>query len=381
MKTVLRTKQDCDDFVRGLTFLGTGGGGAPERGLKFLLERFDAGDSLGWISIEDLPAETWTATVAGLGGRPPKDGPSQAELTQLGLTTTKYENTLPVALSELAAYAGVELGALVPGEIGAGNVPVPLATAAAMGLPTVNGDYAGGRAIPELSQTIPEVMGKSLFPVVMVDRWGDISIVKSGVGAQMADRIGRMLAMAAYGGVAFACYLMQVKEAKEMMSRGSLTQALQIGRAIRAAREQGQDSASAIVQHINGWVLFRGEVTATEIENKEAYMFGYGTHHIKGLDEYAGQTMRIWYKNEYHISWKNDQPFVTSPDALAIIDLDTGEPHINNSIAVGQRVTVLGRKAATAHHTPRGIACLGPRHFGFDLEYVPIEQQVTSIVI
>ena len=41
MKTALATQQDCEDFVRGLTFLGTGGGGAPERGLKMLLERPD----------------------------------------------------------------------------------------------------------------------------------------------------------------------------------------------------------------------------------------------------------------------------------------------------------------------------------------------------
>ena len=69
MKTTLATPQDCEDFVRGLTFLGTGGGGAPERGLKFLRDRFEQGDTLGWLSIEDLPPETWTATVAGLGGR------------------------------------------------------------------------------------------------------------------------------------------------------------------------------------------------------------------------------------------------------------------------------------------------------------------------
>ncbi|MCA1554846.1 MAG: DUF917 domain-containing protein [Chloroflexi bacterium] len=162
------------------------------------LDHSQNGEALGWLAIEDLPPDTWTATVAGRGGRPPKEGPPQAELAQLGLVATKYENTLPVALRELAAYAGVEVGTLVPSEIGAGNVPVPMVTANLLGIATVDGDDAGGRAIPELSQTIPEVMGKTLFPVVMVDRWGDIFVVKAGAGAQMADRIGRMLAMATY---------------------------------------------------------------------------------------------------------------------------------------------------------------------------------------
>ena len=84
MKTILATQQDCEDFVRGLTFLGTGGGGAPERGLKMLLEQHKAGAEVGWVSIDDLPPDTWTATVAGLGGRPqrwtprPRDGAARA---------------------------------------------------------------------------------------------------------------------------------------------------------------------------------------------------------------------------------------------------------------------------------------------------------------
>jgi len=35
---ILRSKTDFEDFVRGCTFLGTGGGGPSEAGLKLLLE-------------------------------------------------------------------------------------------------------------------------------------------------------------------------------------------------------------------------------------------------------------------------------------------------------------------------------------------------------
>ena len=88
--------------------------------------------------------------------------------------------------------------------------------------------------------------------VVMVDRWGDISIVKAGASAQMADRIGRMLAAAAYGGVAFACLLMQAKDARALMNLGSMSQALQIGRILRQAREQDIDPANAVVKQHDG---------------------------------------------------------------------------------------------------------------------------------
>jgi len=192
----------------------------------------------------------------------------------------------------------------------------------------------------------------------------------------MADRMGRMLSAAAFGGIAFAAYLLQAKDVARMITQGSLSLALTLGRIIREAREKGRDPVAAAAECVGGWVLFRGTVTKTEWEDKEAYMFGYGTHHLEGLDDYAGQTFRIWYKNEYHISWRNDQPFVTSPDTLAVVDLETGEPHTNYSLAAGQRIAIVGRKSALVYRTERGLALLGPKHFGFDIEYVPIEQQV-----
>ena len=162
------------------------------------------------------------------------------------------------------------------------------------------------------------------------------------------------------------------------MTQGTLSQAYQVGRILREAVEKGLDPAEEVASFIGGWILFRGEVTGTEWEDREAYMFGYGTHHLRGFGKDAGHTFRIRYKNEFHITWRDDQPFVTSPDSIAVIDWETGEPHTNYSLAEGQKVAVIGRKGAEAHRTERGVEVLGPRHFGFDIEYVPIEQRVTS---
>jgi len=160
------------------------------------------------------------------------------------------------------------------------------------------------------------------------------------------------------------------------MNHGSMSQALAIGQILRQAREQRSDPAAAVVKQHGGWVLFRGEVTASEVEDKEAYMFGYGTHHLRGVDDFAGHTFRIWYKNEYHVSWLDDMPYVSSPDSLAVIDVPGGEPHVNNSIAAGQHVAVVGRKAPAFYRSARGVTLMGPRHYGFELDYVPIEQRM-----
>ena len=130
----------------------------------------------------------------------------------------------------------------------------------------------------------------------------------------------------------------------------------------------------------DGWLLFQGELTGTEIADEESYAFGLGSHKLKGLRSHEGHTFKIWYKNEYHVSWRDGQPFVTSPDSLIMVDLKTGEPATSYDFSVGDQVAVVGRKAHPAHRTEKGVELLGPRHFGFDLDYVPIEERVREQV-
>jgi len=130
------------------------------------------------------------------------------------------------------------------------------------------------------------------------------------------------------------------------------------------------------VRVVDGWLLFEGEVASSEIADEESYAFGLGSHELNGLGDHEGHTFKIWYKNEYHISWLDGEPLVTSPDSLIMVDLDTGEPATSYDFSAGDRVAVVGRRAHPLHRTGRGIELLGPRHFGFDFDYVPIEERM-----
>jgi DUF917 family protein len=41
----------------------------------------------------------------------------------------------------------------------------------------------------------------------------------------------------------------------------------------------------------------------------------------------------------------------------------------------GFRVTVIGIPCDAKWRTPQGIALGGPRHFGYDIEFVPVEER------
>ena len=377
---VLKTQQDCEDFVRGLCFMATGGGGSMEVGLSTLLEQLGSGRKVEWVDATSLPDNAWTAVVAGMGGRPAEGG-AEKELTELGCSEEKYDylGMLVTAIEALQDSAGVRVEAIVPVEVGADNVPVPMVAALKLGLPVIDGDYAGGRAIPEVPQTIPEIRGVPAWPMSFVTRWGDVLILRDAVSTAMADRIGRMMNLASYGEIGCSCYLTQISDVKQVLAAGTLTEALRVGRVIREAREKGMDPVAEAVKAVDGWLLFEGEITEAEIEDEQSYAFGLGTYHLRGLRHSEGHTFKIWYKNEYHMSWMDGRPFVTSPDSMAVVDLETAEPALSFDFSVGDQVAVIGRRGHAVHRSPEGVQVLGPRHFGFDLDYVPIEDRVQEL--
>jgi len=192
----------------------------------------------------------------------------------------------------------------------------------------------------------------------------------------MMERIGKLLSVAAYGFCHMAAYLLIGLEMKEIVVRDTLTKSLELGRTIRQARERGEDPVLASLEFSGGWLLFEGEVFKKEWEDREGYMFG--TTYIEGKGEFRGHTFRVWFKNENHVSWLDDEPFVTSPDLVVIVDRKSGEGITNTLLDAGQEVAVIGVKGLEAFRSEKGLAGAGPRYFGFDIDYIPIEDHTRS---
>ena len=190
----------------------------------------------------------------------------------------------------------------------------------------------------------------------------------------MAERIGKFIAAASFGIAGQAGFLFKGTEMKRVIIPGTLSRCLEIGGLIRTSRQAGQDPVSEIVKELNGWLLFEGTVSKKEWEDKEGYY--WGTHTVSGEKDFTGKELKIWFKNENHFSWLDGKPYVTSPDMLIVVDRKTGEPFANSAIAEGHRVAVIGLRAIEQFRSPKGIDILGPVHFGFEIDYNPIEKLV-----
>lgn len=379
-KTVLKNEQDIRDFVRGCTLMGTGGGGLEENGVQSLLSELEAGKEISWIDVEDVPDDAITACPFLMGSIAPHTPELIKEMESYDMSdeTSLYTEKERIAhsITELELYTGKKISAVVPLELGGASTPGCIGAGLATGIPAVDGDYTG-RAIPEIPQTTPYLHGKELWPLAVVDEFGDISVIKHAMNYRVVERIGKKLSEPAYGLTGDTGFLMTGAEMKQVILKGTLSKCYKVGRMIREANEAGTDPVQSIVDALGGWVLLKGTLTKKETEDKEGYYWGY--HTVTGSDEWAGHTVKIWFKNENHICWKDETPIVTSPDCIVVVDRKTGMPCTNPKLEEGMEVAVLGLPAEASFRSEKGLGILSAKYFGFDIDYVPIEETMKKL--
>ena len=155
--------------------------------------------------------------------------------------------------------------------------------------------------------------------------------------------------------------------------KDAISHALNIGRALRTARENGGDPIRALLKAGNGFLLFEG--VATNAEWREESGFTVGEFKLEGTGEFKGETYRVWYKNENLISWRNGEVDVTIPDLISVLTPD-GHPVTNPHVEEGKEYVVVGFPAPELWRTPKGLEIFGPKYLGLNVEYVPIEERL-----
>lgn len=369
----IKTDQEIEDFVRGCTFMGTGGGGDPKDGIAWLKEVSDDGKEIKWVNHNEIPDHVWTICPYLMGSIAPLTEEAKQRMKRLGLTEEPYKSIQAESVRLLEKYMDVKVEAVVAIELGGSNTPGAIGAAARLGIPAVDGDYTG-RAIPEIPQTTPYLNDLTLWPISSVDKYGNQAFITESVGYEMAERMGKFLAAASFGLAGQSGFLFKGNDMKQTIIPGTLSKCLEIGCTIRKAREAGDDPVKEAIDSLDGWLIFEGEVTGKEWEDREGYY--WGTHTITGAGEFEGSKFKVWFKNENHVSWLDNEPYVTSPDMIVVVNRETGEPYANSAIEEGQNVAVIGLSAVEQFRSKKGVDILGPRHFGYNIDYTPIEESM-----
>lgn len=363
------SRQDLCDILYGCTILGTGGGGSLQRGIEQIDKALAAGKEFTLVSLEELPDEALIACPYRCGAISPK---TEEELKQYADLPRMGEEPALLAFKALEEYMGLKFHATISTELGGGNTAIAFYTAAMLGIPIVDGDPAG-RSVPELQHSTFYINNIRINPMAVANEFGEVAIIKDVVNDFRAEALVRAMAVVSDNSIGVADHVAKARDLREAVIPGAISYALKIGRALRKAREANEDIAAAIAKAAEGATLFRGKVHDFNWQTQDG--FTLGETYLHGTGEFAGQTYKTWFKNEHIIAWRNGEIDVTVPDLICMVDDDTKEPVINPHFAVGMNIAVIGLPSPKEWRTEQGLKCFGPKHFGYDIEYVPIDKK------
>lgn len=365
MMVKVLNEEDVKNLIVGATILGTGGGGDPKEGLKTLLNDLKAGRKLNLASTSDLNPESLVVCAYFCGSiSPPGEGSGSQKL--------ELNQEMLKALKILERRMGEKVSAVIPTEIGGGNTAVAFHLASILKVPVFDGDQVG-RAAPELNQSTYIIHGVKAAPSVITDLHGNIVVVEDYVDVSSYESIARNLAIAFGGSVFIIDSPVTIAKADKIAVKNTISRAIDLGKAINDARKSRKNPFDAAVRFLNGFKIFRGFIKRHSLKVDKGFLTGY--IEIEGVEEWKGQRFKIWVKNENIIGWRNGRVVVMAPDLICTVDKNCNGV-TNSEIKIGMELALIGVKAPDIWRTPKGIELFGPRHFGFDFDYVPIEELV-----
>jgi hypothetical protein len=365
------TREELEYFVTGSKILGCGGGGSEADAREKIESIYEAGDGFEVIPLEDIPDDKLVFIVGIVGG-----GISEEMRQSVADLKRIQQSPLILAARRLISAVDMEPYGLIASEIGPANGVAPMYAAAKLGLVTIDGDCCG-RAKPEIESSTTNLVGLSITPMSIVSPFGDVVMLEEVVDDARAERIARQVAVASGGLVGMARCPASGSEWKRAAIPGSISRSINLGRAVLDARQSKDNPVDAAVDCERGYRLLSGEIRKSE--RVDAGGFVTGNVFIEGVSpirDTKKSEMRIWYKNEYLCSWLDGEPFVTSPDLICVVDADTAEGLTpwENQLTRGRRVEVVGIANDVRWRSDRGLSLFGPRHFGWDIEYTPVER-------
>lgn len=362
-------KKAISEITLGASILATGGGGDPEIGLLWTYKVLDEGKEILMVDAASVPDDIQTASAACLGAA-------------IVLTEKPPSHTvLNLAIRKLETYLGRPIQATIPIECGGVNSPVAYAAAGEFGVPVIDVDGMN-RAFPELQMTSWVTHGVHASPTVSVDDRHNVTVIDTGDDDVLAETLARRAAMA-YGGISWvATYPLTGAQVKETSIIGSQSIAWAVGRAVMRARRDHLDPIGELLRSlkeergVEGYRVFRGKIVdiRRDFGSETNKGFTLGSIVMEGIDHDRGRTASLDFQNEWLNLRVDDDILCLPPDLIAILDSETGEPIRTDIMKYGYRGTVVLIPAHERMRTPKGIEMFGPRHFGYDLDYVPVEE-------
>lgn len=355
------TPTTIEDIALGATVLGTGGGGDPHIGELVAKQAVEDHGTVEFRSPDELKDDAFVIPVA-----------------QMGAPTVSMEkppsgNELMKSVDRIESEVGREATAIMPVECGGINSTFPIAVAAQRGLPLVDADGMG-RAFPELQHETFNIYGVSGTPAVVSDAHGNVCVLETKDNEYL-EQYARAVTIRMGGTGYLADYPMNGSQVKRTAIPNTMSLARDLGEAIRTAEGDTFESIQSITDESNygkARALFTGKIRDVKRRTEEGFVVGHAN--LTGIGSDEGRSLSLQFQNE-NLAAKVDGTYIaTVPDLITVVDDETTEPVPTERLRYGARVQVIGIMTPPIMRTSRALDVWGPRAFGIDTEYEPLEE-------
>ncbi|MFF4625192.1 DUF917 domain-containing protein [Nonomuraea jabiensis] len=347
-------ESDIPALARGCAVLGTGGGGDVRTGSLAAIGAVREHGEVPLIGLDELDDDALIVPLSGIGA------PTVSHEMIHSADEPKR------IAEEIERLFGRPPSAIMSSEIGGSNGVAPVAWAARLGLPLLDADGMG-RAFPEVQMVSMYVAGLPADLVIMSDIVGNVVTIRP-VDGLWSERLARAVCVAAGSSALMADYVLTTVRARGAVIEGTVTRAIEIGRATEGA----PDPLGALQGSLGAVRLITGKLA--DVERRTTGGFVRGTATIEGTGDDRGRRLTLELQNENLVALEGGRVRAMVPDLITVVDTETAAAVQTEGLRYGQRVTVLAWPCDPLWRTPKGLETAGPRAFGYDLDYVPVEE-------
>jgi DUF917 family protein len=357
--------QEIEDIALGAALLGAGGGGDPYVGKLIAHGAIKECGEVTLLSVDEVPDDAFVVPIAMMG--------APTVLAEKAIGGEEYKRLRDM----VSQFYNREIFAFMPIEAGGVNSMLPFAAAARLGTPLVDADGMG-RAFPELQMVTFTMAGVSATPMALTDEKGN-SVIFRTITNKWTEEMARSVTMSCGGAVSVSLYCTDGRIVRQYGVRDIITRSEGLGRAIRTVRQGAGTPEENFLAAAEGIKLFRGKIADVQREVRGAFNFGKVI--LEGIGEYKGHAAYAEFQNENLLAAVDGAILATTPDLICIVDSETFTPVPTDALKYGKRVLMLGLKCFEAWRSPAGLELVGPRYFGCDTDYIPVEERAKGGVL
>jgi DUF917 family protein len=355
--------ESLTDLARGAAIMGTGGGGDPLVGRMLVEEALKEGLRVEVVRPEQVGDEELVIATAMMGA------PSVV------VEKLPSGQEAVASLRRLEAHLGRKASATIPMECGGLNSMIPLVVAARAGIPVIDGDGMG-RAFPELQMETFGVYGVPGSPLVVSDAAQHTALIDTGSDNAQMESFARAVTIRMGGASYIAEYSMSGEDMKRTAIPGTLSLARGLGQAVRVARENHTDPFDALIGAVKDSIYgyARTLMTGKIVDVQRGVIEGFTAGRVVLEPFEEGPPMLIDFRNENIVARVDGRTVALVPDLIVILDADTATAITTEALRFGQRVRVLAIATPQIMRTEEALAVWGPRAFGIDEDWTPVEE-------